>query len=159
LSPNRITEAEVDRDVIHRGRIVDEEPEPLHHLRAYSNYLTPRPGLLSVDTWTVLTIYVRNALINLLLLLPLTMLAVLLGACAVWFFGLGGDSEALRAAVFGTFAAMLCVVFLSLGLHLSYMLYVKARSARGEPRPGRRGGMAVTLTLTILWPTVIAAAL
>ena len=35
-------------------RIVDEEPLPVYHLRSYSNYLTPRPGLLSLDTWTVL---------------------------------------------------------------------------------------------------------
>ena len=63
LSPSRVTEARVQREVI-GPRIVDEEPEPIHHLRSYSNYLTPRPGLLTVDTWTLLTIYIRNALIN-----------------------------------------------------------------------------------------------
>src|SRR5580658_767791 len=44
LAPSRIPEARPDRRVIGRGRIVDEEPEPIHHLRSYSNYLTPRPG-------------------------------------------------------------------------------------------------------------------
>lgn len=89
LSPSRVEEAKVDRDVIGQ-KIVDEEPEAIHHLRAYSNYPTPRPGLLSTDTWTVLTIYARNALINLLLLLPTTMIIVLLGRLVVGFYGQTG---------------------------------------------------------------------
>jgi hypothetical protein len=39
-------------------------------LRADSNYLTPRLGLLSADTWTVITLYVRNLLLNWLLFFP-----------------------------------------------------------------------------------------
>src|SRR5271157_2833200 len=54
-----------------RGLILDEEPEPVEHLRAYSSYLTPRGGLFSADTWAMLAIYLRNVCINLLILLPL----------------------------------------------------------------------------------------
>ena len=50
----------------------DEEPEPIYHLRAYSSYLTPRTGLFSADTWTLLAIYFRNLLLNLLVLVPFT---------------------------------------------------------------------------------------
>ena len=32
---------------------LNPEPQPLRHLRAYSNYLTPRTGLTSVDSWTL----------------------------------------------------------------------------------------------------------
>ncbi len=39
-------------------------------LRADSNYLTPTLGLLSADTWTVITLYVRNLLLNWLLFFP-----------------------------------------------------------------------------------------
>src|SRR3569833_650824 len=39
-------------------------------LRADSNYLTPMLGLLSADTWTVVTLYVRNLLLNWLLFIP-----------------------------------------------------------------------------------------
>ena len=35
---------------------LDPEPGPVGHLREYSNYLTPRLGLLSGDTWTVAAI-------------------------------------------------------------------------------------------------------
>ena len=46
------------------------EPEAIHHLRAYSNYLTPRTGLFSSDTWAVVATYLRNLTANLLVLLP-----------------------------------------------------------------------------------------
>src|SRR5215472_17223346 len=36
------------------------EPFPLHYLRRYSSYLTPRAGLLSGDTLAMISIYLRN---------------------------------------------------------------------------------------------------
>jgi hypothetical protein len=56
------------------GRVVptlDPEPAPLQHLRDYADYLSPRLGLLSADTWTLAAIYIRNLLLNWLVLLPL----------------------------------------------------------------------------------------
>jgi hypothetical protein len=50
---------------------IDPEPRPLRHLRAYSNYLSPKLGLLSGDTWTMASLYIRNLLLNLLVLIPL----------------------------------------------------------------------------------------
>ncbi len=41
------------------------EAAPIRWLRAYSNYLTPRPGLFTADTWTVLAVWLRNLLLNL----------------------------------------------------------------------------------------------
>src|SRR5687768_12473832 len=40
----------------------DPNPEPsqLQHLREYSNYMSPKTGLLSADTWTLAAIYLRN---------------------------------------------------------------------------------------------------
>jgi hypothetical protein len=29
------------------------EREPIRHVRAFSNYLTPQIGILSADTWTL----------------------------------------------------------------------------------------------------------
>ena len=58
--------------------MVDEEPEPIRHLRRYSSYLNPRAGIFSADSWTLGAIYTRNVLIN-LLLLPLVMTVVLFG--------------------------------------------------------------------------------
>jgi hypothetical protein len=46
------------------------EPPPLRHLRDYSNYLTPRLGLLSADTWVAAAMILRNLLLNWLVLVP-----------------------------------------------------------------------------------------
>ena len=54
------------------------EEKPLEHLREYSNYLTPRLGLLSADTWTLVAIYLRNLLLNWLVLFPLLVMMIVL---------------------------------------------------------------------------------
>lgn len=47
------------------------EPEPIRNLRSYSNYLAPRLGLFSADSWTLVGTYLRNLLLNWLFLIPL----------------------------------------------------------------------------------------
>ena len=49
----------------------EHEPQEIENLRANSNYLTPKLGALSADTWSVLAIWLRNLLINWFLLIPL----------------------------------------------------------------------------------------
>lgn len=56
----------------------EDEPEPLKHLRDYSNFLTPRVGLISMDTWAAVGIVVRNMLINWTILVPLMVGVVML---------------------------------------------------------------------------------
>lgn len=58
-------------------------PQAVAWLRQYSNYLSPRPGLLSVDTWTLVTTYLRNLMLNWLGLLPLAGLLVLIPLISV----------------------------------------------------------------------------
>ncbi|HYM72679.1 MAG TPA: patatin-like phospholipase family protein, partial [Stellaceae bacterium] len=55
----------------------DTEPAPIRHIRQYSNYLTPRLGLASSDTWAAVAIYGRNLLLNWMILFPALWLAVL----------------------------------------------------------------------------------
>ena len=52
-------------------------PPALHNLRGYTNYLTPQVGLFSTDTWTGFALYVRNLLLNWLVLGPVFILMVL----------------------------------------------------------------------------------
>ena len=47
------------------------EPTQMQNLRSYSNYLSPRLGLLSADTWTLVATYLRNLILNWLVLVPL----------------------------------------------------------------------------------------
>ena len=60
-----------------RGRNSEQEAIPIDHLRKYSSYLTPRAGLFSGDTWATVGIYLRNLILNWLVLLPALWLAVL----------------------------------------------------------------------------------
>src|SRR5712692_6578121 len=50
---------------------LDPEPSPVSHLRDYSNYLAPRSGLLSADTWTLAGTILRNLILLWVVLLPL----------------------------------------------------------------------------------------
>jgi hypothetical protein len=50
---------------------VKKEAEEIRFLRQYSNYLTPRIGFFSADTWSVLTTYIRNTILNLSILVSL----------------------------------------------------------------------------------------
>ena len=45
--------------------------------RNYSNYLSPRLGFFSADSWTLLGIYLRNLALNWMVLLPLLMVPLL----------------------------------------------------------------------------------
>lgn len=54
-----------------RGSKLEPEPEPLRHLRDYSSFITPRTGILSADSWTFVVIYIRNLLLNWVVLIPL----------------------------------------------------------------------------------------
>ena len=49
------------------GRI--HEHYSIQLLRSFSNYLTPKIGLFSADTWSLGTTYLRNVLLNLILLI------------------------------------------------------------------------------------------
>ncbi len=48
---------------------LDPEPRPIRHLREFSNYLSPRAGLTSVDFWTLMTTFARNMFLNWLVLI------------------------------------------------------------------------------------------
>ncbi|MGZ5436840.1 MAG: patatin-like phospholipase family protein [Pyrinomonadaceae bacterium] len=60
----------------HPPYVMKPEAEPITHLRSYSNYLTPKLGMLSADTWTLIAIVIRNLLLNWLVFIPL-LIAVL----------------------------------------------------------------------------------
>ncbi len=47
-----------------------EAPEEIRALRGFTNFLTPRVGLASPDTWAGVTLWVRNVLVNWMLFLP-----------------------------------------------------------------------------------------
>ena len=89
LNPERVEQADAERgfgsQAIEPGLVGKGEPEPVFHLREFSNYLSPRLSVFSTDSWTLLAIYLRNFLANQLVLLPLVVAVLLLTRIYVGF--------------------------------------------------------------------------
>jgi hypothetical protein len=107
--PRRPRQIGVDRVMT---ALADErEPRQIKRLRENSNFITPRVGIASHDTWTAISISVRNILVNWLLFLPLLMAVALLAnlfLSGVLSFAhqAGGDPEVLRVLLGGAAAAI-----------------------------------------------------
>jgi hypothetical protein len=85
----------------------EREDRAVRFLREFSNYLTPKLGLFSGDTWALIAIYVRNALLNQLVLL-LALAGVLLTPRLV--SPLLAQAEAVDASTFLRWMAAVLVV-------------------------------------------------
>jgi hypothetical protein len=85
------------------------EANPIRHLRAYSNYLSPKLGLLSADTWTLAAIILRNLLLNWTVLIPLLAAALMIPRLCISVLRLDfaepNRSRLLTALLLGAFAA------------------------------------------------------
>ena len=64
-------------ELVGRRAHPEKEPSEIAWLRSYRNYLAPRTGLLSVDTWTAISLYLRNLILNWLVILPALCFALL----------------------------------------------------------------------------------
>ncbi|MFO0725850.1 MAG: patatin-like phospholipase family protein [Myxococcota bacterium] len=83
---------EIERKLATRSA---SEPPEVRFLRDYSNYLTPKTGIFTADTWSFIAIYLRNLLLNLtILVLGLAAAMIMVRVAAAGFMGL---SEALSA--------------------------------------------------------------
>jgi hypothetical protein len=58
--------------------------KPIQFLRQYSNYLTPQLGISSRDTWAMISIYLRNMLLNVVILTAFLTSVLLVPRCALW---------------------------------------------------------------------------
>jgi hypothetical protein len=66
----------------------DVEPRELGWLRSYTNYLTPKIGITSADTWAAVALILRNLILNWLVILPLVWAVILslkiMGVASNW---------------------------------------------------------------------------
>ncbi|MFL6674738.1 MAG: patatin-like phospholipase family protein [Massilia sp.] len=66
------------------GDAVEAEAVEIQFLRQYSNYLSPRSGTFSADTWTLIGTYVRNTGLNLTMLVAWLCALLTVPRFAVW---------------------------------------------------------------------------
>lgn len=88
-----------DRENAENWSSLQPDAAPIRHLRLYSNYLAPRIGLLSLDSWVLVSIYLRNLLLNqlvlILILLSLFGVARTLVELFTWFHNAGDLTQVL----------------------------------------------------------------
>ena len=85
--------------------------DPVHHLRLFANYLTPRKGILSADTWRAISVISRNLILTWLILLPLLGGVMLLGQA---YFFLNPASQEAFSTQYTTWANLQPVLFVLL---------------------------------------------
>lgn len=110
-----------------QGSEKEVEPEPIAHLRAYSNYLAPKVGLLSQDSLSLVSAYVRNLVASLLVLLPALIACIALIRLAHAMF-LG--STLAQFACAPELAAMLTVLILTVSLLMMGVAVGRIREIR-----------------------------
>jgi hypothetical protein len=107
-------------------------PDPISHLRQYSNYLTPRVGIFSADTWTLFGIILRNLILLWVVAVPL--LAAILMLPRVYLAAITAASTGMgqlpewMLLVLGTFALACAVAYIGASIPAS------TRAQRGQGR-------------------------
>ena len=80
-------------------RTLEPESDPIRHLRAFSNYLTPQFGLFSADTWTIGATVLRDILLNWIVLLSWLAAVLLIPRfCLFTAFSKPGPAHAIGLA-------------------------------------------------------------
>jgi hypothetical protein len=122
---------------------IENRVRPIRFLREFSNYLTPKTGLLSADTWTMVAIYVRNLLLNLLVLLPAIALILLFPRLAFvlarWMFHPDRNWYTVPTVIFLCLAIALWVLVLNIQRSTPRAIHTEDEIPRPSiEEPGRR---------------------
>jgi hypothetical protein len=166
----RVPEPGADgRDREGRPIVFEEEPEAIFHLRSYSNYLAPRPGFFSADTWVGASIYLRNLLLNQLLLLPVVVAILLVARLGIVFYYWDGNASEWTEDSSGVvgflrdlarFAPVHFVLLLVVAGALIWASYWIFRSlSRLRWSPASRASKSLQFSVGILHVTILGALL
>ncbi len=116
--------------------------DPISFLRKYSNYLAPRPSLLSPDVWVIAAIWVRNIFLNWCVLIPFLAALLLLpvaGGLAQQALDTDTDHERLLELSFSPALVLLSLAVIIMGKRLreiAQRTFPDQRSGRRESQPG-----------------------
>ena len=133
------------------------EPPVVHWLRLYSNYLTPRTGLISGDTWAMLGTWLRNVIVNqaILVLAFVSLLVFCQSALLPLVLAENGDNG-LRFLIAGAVVLFLACIFMAINV-------VAGSSLPGIPKTRWERVKAwyrrIQVTATVMVPFVAACVL
>jgi hypothetical protein len=157
-----IGQMELKLSTVSSSGLGKKEPEEIRFLRQYSNYLTAKTGFFSADTWTVLTTYFRNTLLNLtilvaimgaLLVIPRALVLAASKVAPTHADAIAGVDMAVTSKGIGLFA-IIAVLWSVFWIAVSI-------STRPDPaRPKWRGGQSQASVISgIVFPLMLAAVL
>jgi hypothetical protein len=147
-----IREKDGDAQAVMKALADEDEPAEIKNLRENSNYLTPRVGIGSNDTWTAIAISFRNVSLNWLLFGPLLVLVALIPN----IFLTSVVAFPWRAAGTGLLEGMLGLG--ALGLGVASWFTVRALPSYGPGVKVRPGGADGWLMKRIVGPLILWAA-
>lgn len=130
----------------------------IHRLREYSNFLSPKIGAFSPDTWTLISLAGRNLILNWLMFIPLALLVVA-GPWLLLLFGARvhtwaqNDANELYRWLFMSIGT---VSFLN-ALYHTFKFISAAQFFAKSPNPGPRGVTQTTFVLHCGIPLVLGA--
>lgn len=133
------------------------EPPAIKFLRSFSNYITPKTGVFSADTWSVASTYTRNLVLNLTILVTAFICFMLAPRLLVWAFSSyvwGKDSHVLLSPIVilivTALLLLVCVAFIAWNL--------KGLTGDGRPRYSVQAGQK-WVQWTIVVPAVLTSIL
>ncbi len=133
----------------------DKEQPPVRFLRVFSNYLTPKLGFFSGDTWAMISIYLRNLFLNQIILVGMLAALLLLPRAASCLACTVLHSPHVGHILIDCGLAMLLISFL---LILANMGYLGVRKMKLPP-PITEQKWVLSLVAAPLFGAAVAAAL
>ncbi len=98
---------------------VPDEPDQIKCLRQYSNYLTPKTGMFSADTWSVIATYLRNTMLNLSILVALMAAFLVLPRGLTWLVHVHRQQHGMMFLLIGLVVFLWVVYFIALSISLT----------------------------------------
>jgi predicted acylesterase/phospholipase RssA len=143
------------------------DPPEVHFLRDYSNYLTPRKGLLGADFLAFAASYLRNTLLNQIILVLALLSLLLLPRSIVYLLHILEDVEESSKGKFSEtlqpyMQSQYFALAIALALGLLAVIYIGRNLETDDPHKGKKDYWPATskaVHVLILFPLVASAAL
>ena len=129
----------------------DKEQTPVRFLRMFSNYLTPKLGIFSGDTWAMIAIYLRNLLLNQAVVLALVA-TLLLTPRVIQRLTLDAlSAHGIGYVLMSAEVALLLIAFLMILINMGYL---DSRHMKDAPKLTEQN----RILLVVCAPLFVAAA-
>jgi Patatin-like phospholipase len=123
-------------------------PEPIRWLRRFSNYLTPERGLFTADTWVAIATWLRNTILNEIILISGLLFLVLLPHILTFPSNISSAGPATAIAIGAVFLFLMATFFLGTNL-----FFFRRHAPTGDEAFGQTGvqlGLVIPLLASSL---------